>query len=92
MLRKDTQQGWDVQCEKAFNEMKKQLTQETVLRIFNANNPCVAYCDASNVGIVAVLKQPDDEKKGTPCGLPFTEIAEARTELRNSRARILGHN
>ena len=86
LLKKDTPWEWDSSCEQAFEEMKNRLTEEPILRIFSCEKPCILYCDASNVGIGAVLKQRDRDGKEHPVAyhsrkLLTHELNYAITEL-----------
>lgn len=86
LLSKDATWNWDSDCELAFTQLKKCVTEEPILKIYDASKPCVLYCDASNKGIGAVLKQADDEGREHPIAyhsrkLLKHEINYAITEL-----------
>lgn len=57
LLKKDVIWNWSDQCEKAFNKLKEELASKPILTIFDPIKPCIIYCDASQQGIGAVLKQ-----------------------------------
>lgn len=57
LLKKDTQFKWDDSCQKAFDKIKEYLMSEPILAIFNPNEECFVFTDASKLGLGAVLKQ-----------------------------------
>ena len=57
LLKKDKKFVWDNKCQHAFDEVKRYLTTEPILAIFNPNEESFVYCDASKKGLGAVLKQ-----------------------------------
>lgn len=52
---------WSVECEKAFQDLKHQLTKELVLFHPDFAKPFVLQTDVSNVGLGAVLSQEVNE-------------------------------
>lgn len=66
LLAKETPWKWDDDCEKAFLELKRLLVSKPILRLYDPNLPCTIYCDASGVGIGAVLKQTQLDKTEMP--------------------------
>jgi hypothetical protein len=49
--------GWSAHAEESFNELKRAMTQATVLTLPNFSKPFIVECDASGLGIGAVLLQ-----------------------------------
>ncbi|UYV82478.1 hypothetical protein LAZ67_21002387 [Cordylochernes scorpioides] len=48
---------WSDACQQAFETLKKCLTTQPVLHLFQEGLPCQLYCDASTQGIAGILKQ-----------------------------------
>ncbi|KAL5538385.1 hypothetical protein UlMin_046123 [Ulmus minor] len=57
LIRKNVRSTWTDDCEKSFQELKKQLTIALVLVIPSGNDEFVIYSDASKIGLGAVLMQ-----------------------------------
>lgn len=62
LLKKQIPWCWDEQCEDAYKHMKEVLTSAPVLKIPEPDKPYRLVCDASRVGVGAVLCQD-----GRPC-------------------------
>jgi hypothetical protein len=57
LTRKDTPFIWSAQCDKAFNTLKKNLTESPVLAYFDSSKEVRIQVDSSKDGIGAVLLQ-----------------------------------
>ncbi|UYV83123.1 hypothetical protein LAZ67_22002327 [Cordylochernes scorpioides] len=57
LLKKDVVWVWDGACQKAFIDLKGNLTQHPILHLYKEGLPCQVYCDASTLGIAGILKQ-----------------------------------
>ncbi|UYV68027.1 hypothetical protein LAZ67_5002857, partial [Cordylochernes scorpioides] len=57
LLKKDVVWIWDEACQKAFIDLKENLTQHPILHLYKEGLPCQVYCDASTLGIAGILKQ-----------------------------------
>ncbi|UYV70483.1 hypothetical protein LAZ67_7003251 [Cordylochernes scorpioides] len=57
LLKKDVVWIWDEACQKAFIDLKGNLTQHPILHLYKESLPCQVYCDASTLGIAGILKQ-----------------------------------
>ena len=57
LLRKDVQWYWNVQCQKSFEDLKRQLTSAPVLTIPSGKGGFIMYSDASYQGLGCVLMQ-----------------------------------
>ncbi|UYV80008.1 hypothetical protein LAZ67_18001387 [Cordylochernes scorpioides] len=57
LLKKDVVWVWDEACQKAFIDLKENLTQHPILHLYKEGLPCQVYCDASTLGIAGILKQ-----------------------------------
>ena len=55
LLRKDTPWKWTNECQKCFEEIKEALTSMKVLAHYDSKLPVGLACDASGVGVGAVL-------------------------------------
>ncbi len=53
--RKGVTFNWDSACQKTFEEIKRMISNDLVLALYNPNTPTFLYTDASRVGISAVL-------------------------------------
>ncbi|XP_057673038.1 uncharacterized protein LOC130904346 [Corythoichthys intestinalis] len=65
LLQKDVKWVWSESCQKAFETAKKQLLSSKVLVHYNPDLPLILACDASPVGIGAVIshKMTDGSEK-----------------------------
>jgi reverse transcriptase/RNaseH (fragment) len=61
LLKKDEPFIWTRKFEESFNKIKNLLVSQPVLSIFNPNQECFLYTDASRVGIGAILKQKQND-------------------------------
>ncbi|GBN02709.1 Transposon Ty3-I Gag-Pol polyprotein [Araneus ventricosus] len=59
LLKKDKQWHWTAECQEAFELLKNKLVTKPVLQLYDPKLPLHVFCDASQVAIGAVLKQPD---------------------------------
>lgn len=62
LLKKETKFDWSAACQKSFDAIKHYLTTEPILCIYNPNEECFLFVDASKYGIGAVLKQFQSDK------------------------------
>ena len=71
LTNKGVRFDWDKNCQRAFEQLKEQLLSAPVLAFPDLNGDCILYCDASDVGVGAVLTQKDEneEKKWFPSRL-----------------------
>lgn len=65
LLQKDAKWEWSASCQTAFDGAKKQLLSNRVLVHYNPELPLILTCDASPVGIGAVISHqlPDGSEK-----------------------------
>ena len=57
LTRKNVAFSWGSEQQIAFNTLKRRLTEEPVLTLWNPKKQCILYTDASSVGIGATLMQ-----------------------------------
>ncbi|UYV82532.1 hypothetical protein LAZ67_21002703, partial [Cordylochernes scorpioides] len=57
LLKKNVNWHWSDACQQAFETLKKCLTTQPILHLFQEGLPCQLYCDASTQGIAGILKQ-----------------------------------
>ena len=55
LLRKDAEFSWSAECDKSLNKIKEALTSAKILAHFDPKVPLGLACDASKVGIGAIL-------------------------------------
>lgn len=61
LLKKGVKFKWTPECEQSFNQIKSYLCSSPILSIYDTNREVFIFTDASDHGIGAVLKQPDDD-------------------------------
>ncbi len=54
---------WTPEMDKAWKELKKCLTEASILRHLDFTKPFILYTDASKKGVRAILAQHDDKAK-----------------------------
>ncbi|GBM23096.1 Transposon Ty3-I Gag-Pol polyprotein [Araneus ventricosus] len=59
LLKKDKQWHWTAECQEAFELLKNKLVTKPVLQFYDPKLPLHVFCDASQVAIGTILKQPD---------------------------------
>ncbi|GBM89258.1 Retrovirus-related Pol polyprotein from transposon 297 [Araneus ventricosus] len=57
-LKKDKQWHWTAEFQKAFELLRNKLVTKPVLQLYDPKLPLHVFCDASQVAIEAILKQP----------------------------------
>ena len=57
LTKKDRKFEWTDKCEQSFQELKKRLTSAPVLVLPTDDANFTVYCDASKIGLGAVLMQ-----------------------------------
>ena len=67
LTKKNQEYVWEEAQQKAFDELKNQLTSSPVLRLPNLSKPFIVQTDASKLGTGAVLLQLDDAGVTHPC-------------------------
>ena len=62
LTRKDQKFKWSPEAQKAFNELKKRFTSQSILVSFNLKKPIMLKTDASDRAIEACISQSDDKR------------------------------
>ena len=63
LLKKESKLQWSNDCQKAFDEMKKRLTEAPILAHYSRGKPLILSTDASNFAVAAILSQEVDGKE-----------------------------
>lgn len=63
LLRKDAVWEWTAKCARAFEDVKKSLTEAPILALADQDKPFSVVCDASDFAIGCALLQKDDMGK-----------------------------
>ena len=54
--------NWSLECEEAFNELKRRFTTAPILEHYDPTLPCIIETDASDFAIGAILSQPHGKR------------------------------
>ena len=84
LLRKDEPWSWNTECQDSFVKIKEALTTTTVLAHFSPELPLGIACDASAVGIGAVLfhRYPDGSER------PIAYASKSLTKAEKNYSQI----
>ena len=66
LLSKDMEWNWTRKCQQAFDAVKREVTSNSFLAHFNEHLPVKLVCDASSVGVGAVLAHVDEDGRERP--------------------------
>ncbi len=66
LLKQDTPWNWSAECQAAFDECKRQLQSTKVLVYYDLSKPIRLECDASPVGVGAVLSHVMEDGSQKP--------------------------
>ena len=61
LKRADVKVNWTPECQAAFEEIQKILTKEPILKQPDFNKVFIFICDASDIGLGAILAQLTEE-------------------------------
>ncbi len=75
--RKGVHFQWTDETEKAFQTLKRLLTEAPVLAFPDFSRPFIVTADASGVGLGAVLSQTDDDKNERPIAFASRTLGKA---------------
>lgn len=90
LLQKDVKWEWSPSCQKLFKEAKKQLLSNRVLVHYDPELPLILACDASPVGVGAVIshKMPDANEK--PVAFASRMLTKAEKNYSQKEKEALG--
>lgn len=66
LLKKNVKFNFDNNCKKAFEQIKKEIISDRILKHFNTKLPIILTCDASAYGLGAILSQLNDKQQEHP--------------------------
>ncbi|KAI2653741.1 Retrovirus-related Pol polyprotein from transposon 17.6 [Labeo rohita] len=75
---------WSPKAERAFQQVKKALTSEPVLRALDFSHPFLVQTDASDTGLRLGSPVPGNRRRRTPCDIHQPEADQTRAKLRGS--------
>ena len=81
---KSTPWNWDEQCQAAFTKVKHSLVNAPVLALPNPDEPYEVICDASIIGLGAVLMQ-----NGRPVAFESRKLTPAETRYTTTEQELL---
>lgn len=61
LLKKEAEWIWDVECQRAFDSIRKSLMESPILAIASHDKPFYVVCDASDFAIGCALMQRDED-------------------------------
>lgn len=79
LTKKHTEFVWDNECQDAFEQIKKILTSEPLLCIFEPSLQTTLFCDASIAGVGAVLKQVQKDGSELPVAYFSKKLLDYQT-------------
>ena len=85
LTNKGVRFDWDKNCQRAFGQLKEQLLSAPVLAFPDLNGDYILYCDASDVGVGAVLTQKDENEEEKVVSVASKAFSGAEKKLDNDR-------
>ena len=89
VMGKTAEWRWEKKQEEAFEELKRRIAGEPVLRLPDFKRPFVVYTDASDVGVGAVLGQVDDDGKAYAVQFMSRKLSDAETRYSTTEQEYL---
>lgn len=89
LLRKDIKFVWDDACKSAFDKIKSDITSDVVLCHFNPERLLVLTCDASNVGLSAILSHKFDGNETRPIAFASRTLTMAEKNYSTNHKEAL---
>jgi len=84
LTHKNTHFKWNEQCEAAFTKLQTCLSESSCISYYDETKPIIVYCDASPVGISAILLQKSPDKED-PVAISYVSRSLSETEMRYSQ-------
>ena len=84
LTQKDVKYEWNQECENAFQSLKTSLSEDSCISYFDESKETLIYCDASPVGISAILLQRTKNKNDTKV-IAYSSRSLTSTEMRYSQ-------
>ncbi|QRV73517.1 Retrotransposable element Tf2 protein [Ceratobasidium sp. AG-Ba] len=76
LTKKDTRFEWNQECQQAFEEIKKRVSQDPVLIHPDPDKPFILETDASGIAIGAILSQQGEDGLRMLCQAPAARIRQ----------------
>ena len=90
LLQKEVKWEWSELCQKAFEAAKKQLLSSKVLVHYNPDLPLILACDASPVGIGAVISHKMQDGSEKPISFASRMLTKAEKNYSQIEKEALG--
>ena len=84
LTQKEIDFEWNQECENAFQNLKTSLSEKSCIAYFDEQKETLIYCDASPVGISAILLQRTKGKSDTKV-VAYSSRSLTNTEMRYSQ-------
>jgi hypothetical protein len=84
LMRDDVEWTWTTQQENAIRDIKSAIISAPVPRFFDPSKPAVLQCDASSLGLGAVLLQEDQ-----PCAFASRALTDGETRCTQIEKELL---
>ena len=84
LTQEDVKYEWNQECENAFQSLKTSLSEDSCISYFDESKETLIYCDASPVGISAILLQRTKNKNDTKV-IAYSSRSLTSTEMRYSQ-------
>jgi hypothetical protein len=90
LTKKDKKFEWSIDCQEAFNTMKKQFMEEPVLLMPDQSKPFQIESDTSKVATGTVLTQPDSNGDRHPVAFLSKTFSETKRKYEIYDWELLG--
>ena len=89
LLKKDTPWEWSSECQESFTKLKEPLTSTTVLAHYDPAMLIGLACDASSIGIGAVIYHVDPDGKERPIAYASKTLSNAERKYSQIKREAL---